>query len=235
MRYTHVIPILPDLTVFLAISSGALLAIAPVQHAFAATSGTWSPVGSLHAARDGHTATLLTSGEVVVAGGEGNAGATSATDVYSPLTLLWKGSGKLIFARASHQAVLLNSGSILVAGGCIGNCLRSETPTAEIYNPISGTWLSTGKLNVGRLEHAAVLFNNGKVLVSGGNRVTVNNTGVVPTAELYDPASGAWTLTGNMTTRRVGHSSTLLQSGRVLTAGGSTTTGELASAETFQP
>ena len=50
--------------------------------------------------------------------------------------------------------------------------------------------------------------------IGGGNTVTLRS------AELYDPATGAWTATGAMGTARRSHVATLLPGGRVLVAGG---------------
>jgi hypothetical protein len=54
-------------------------------------------------------------------------------------------------------------------------------------------------------------------------------------AELYDPATGAWTATGSLGTGRDGHTATLLPNVKVLVAGGFYTFGTLASAELYDP
>jgi len=72
------------------------------------------------------------------------------------------------------------------------------------------------------------------VLVSGGNSVTATVTTPLSSAEIYNPATGKWTITGSMSARRVGHSSTRLQSGLVLNAAGANAVNELRSAETYQ-
>jgi hypothetical protein len=75
------------------------------------------------------------------------------------------------------------------------------------------------------------LLANGKVLVVGGR----NSSGGLASAELYDPASGAWMATGSLTTARVGHTATLLSNGNVLFAGGVNDTGALANTELYGP
>ena len=52
------------------------------------------------------------------------------------------------------------------------------------------------------------------MLVAGGNGA------LQPDAELYDPDTGNWTVTGNLNTTRSNHTATLLPSGEVLVAGG---------------
>jgi hypothetical protein len=91
-------------------------------------------------------------------------------------------------------------------------------------------------MNVARIDHTATLLANGEVLVAGGNN---NTTGYLSSAEVYNPATSKWTLTGNMTVPREGHGAALLSNGQVLVAGGinATTNGctTLATAELYNP
>ena len=104
--------------------------------------GSWVPTGSVGTARGLHTATLLPSGKVLVAGGS-NSGALSSAELYDPATGSWSSTGSLGTARAGHTATLLPSGQVLVAGG-YGDGLRLSS--AELYDPATGSWSSTGSL-----------------------------------------------------------------------------------------
>src|SRR5258708_24324836 len=84
----------------------------------------------------------------------------------------------------------------------------------------SGTWTTTGSLNVSRGVETATLLQNGQVLVAGG--VNYNWTPYA-SAALYTVGTGKWTLTGSMTGPRVYHTATLLTNGQVLVAGGDAT------------
>jgi hypothetical protein len=91
----------------------------------------------------------------------------------------------------------------------------------------------TGSMNFARDEHRATLLFNGEVLVTGGFNYT---DGFLASAELYNPATGRWTLTGSMTVPRVDHGAARLQNGQVLVAGGYNAGPDyLASAELYNP
>jgi hypothetical protein len=96
----------------------------------------------------------------------------------------------------------------------------------------SGTFQRTGNMNVARSAHTATLLANGEVLVAGGDNSGFGG-GWLASAELYNPATGTWTLTGSMNVPRESHQAVRLQNGQVLVAGGSNASGTLASAELY--
>lgn len=128
----------------------------------------------------------------------------------------WSPTGSMNFARAQQSVVVLTNGKVLAAGGQEpGGLIWSS---AELYDPSTGTWSVTGSMNVPRAGTTTTLLQNGKVLIAGG--IFANFAGAATnTAELYDPASGTWTLTGSMIFPREGASATLLANGKVLIAG----------------
>ena len=130
---------------------------------------------------------------------------------------------------------MLPNGQVLVAGG-FGSSGDLYLASAELFNPATGSWTPTGNLNTARYRHTATLLPNGQVLVAGGLGGVVGNSPLA-SAELFNPATGSWTPTGNLNTPRDRHTATLLPNGRVLVAGGSNNAGGiyLASAELFNP
>jgi hypothetical protein len=102
-----------------------------------------------------------------------------------------------------------------------------------------GAWTATGSLAVARAQQTTTLLVDGRVLIAGGLSLSPEpGGGQTSSAELFDLATRSSTPTGSMTTPRVGHTATLLPSGQVLVVGGTEgnpDTGDLASAELFDP
>lgn len=132
----------------------------------------------------------------------------------------FRADGSMTTARYQHTATLLKDGTVLLAGAPGLN-------TAEKYDSGTGKFTAmTGKMNIDRDSHTATLLNTGKVLISGGTDV-YNNNAALATAELFDPATGMFTLTGSMSVSRTGQNATLLSDGKVLITGGNTLVAEL--------
>jgi hypothetical protein len=135
----------------------------------------------------------------------------------------WSAAGSTATFRLYHTATLLQNGKVLVVGGANGLEQEDLSSTAELYDPATRTWSSTGKLVKGRMSHTATLLPNGKVLVVGGGRTRPEPSPAprLP-AELYDPATGSWTVTGSPAEDHIFHTATLLPNGKVLVVGGGT-------------
>lgn len=105
------------------------------------------------------------------------------------------------------------------------------------FTVVVTSFFPTGSMISTRGRHAATLLPDGTVLVTGGYQSPQSGTGVAATAELYDATTGSFSPRGQMGTARVGHTSTLLSSGRVLIAGGATGSGSLVvgSTELYDP
>ena len=225
--------------------------------------GKWTLTGSMHVARENHTATLLANGKVLVAGGDdGNTPfdmAIASAELYDPSIGTWTLTGSMHVARFHHSAVKLADGSVLVVGGDDGKgycCAASPssasganpfspcfcphgTASTEIYNPTTGTWRTTGKMNKPRTLFTAISIPDGtyRVLVAGGIQCSAlsGSCTTYNSAEIYDPSTGKWTLTGNLHTARDSYGASQLNpgSGQVIVAGGRGSSGTLTSTETF--
>src|SRR5438067_42723 len=200
--------------------------------------GTFSATGNLATGRAGHTATLLPNGKVLITGGANFNVATGyvrSAELYDPATGLFTPTGSLLTARNRHTATLLQNGKVLIAGGK-GSDSRAFSPAvgpAELYDPASSTFSSTGSLAVLRLAHTATLLPNGNVLIAGGFNPDAY-VGVLASAELYDSAAGSFSVIGSLGFAREEHTATLLQNGKVLITAG-LSSGYLTSAELYDP
>jgi N-acetylneuraminic acid mutarotase len=243
-RYSHTATLISDGQVLVAGGQGSSNLLLASAERYDSTTETWTPTGSLITARKAHTATLLPNGKVLVAGGIGlddSSGSISNAELYSPTTGTWTNTDPLHDARGYHTATLLPNGKVLVAGGVTYQDGFLYLSKSESYDPTTGTWTRTGTLNCGRAYHTAALLPNGKVLVAGGYNDNGNSggdpDGPLASAELYDPATGRWEMTGPLTTGpRNLAAGVLLPNGKVLLAGGfNNALDALAGAELFDP
>jgi hypothetical protein len=186
---------------------------------------TWMATGSMQTSRVFHTATLLPSGKVLVAGGR-TITATNAYDVataelYDPATGQWTPTGSMNVEHAFHTATLLATGDVLVVG--------AEFATAvELYDWKTETWTTTSPYsNRPITDHTATLMPDGRVLVVGG--FNVDSAG----AALYDPSTGQWVRTGALNTNRAQHVAILLPNGLVLVTGGRANSNDIAAPELY--
>jgi len=240
-RNQHTDTLLADGTVLLAAGSTDAVFLNsaeifnPTDNSFTLTTG------SLSVARKSHTATLLQdNNSVLITGGKSATGDLTSAEIYNSSTQLFSTTGSMHDGRSLHTATLLPNGvltfppgSVLVAGGRHG---ATPLNTAEIFNPATGLFTTTGMLNVQRKRHAANLLLDGNVLVEGGASLSNGqpvNAGT-PTAEIYytsGPLAGTWAIhpPQDMSTGRTEHTATLLPPdsfhplGTVLVCGGVST------------
>ena len=177
--------------------------------------------GSLLHNRLGDLATLLTNGKVLVAGGvAGQGGFVRQCELHDPATGTWSDTGALNVPRSSNVQVLLAGGGVLVAGGYYGdpNDL-TITDSAEIYNPTTGLWKTSGSMTVRRAFFTANLLNDGKVIAAGGSNQSPEAG--LASVEEFDPSTGGWLeLPTMLAPPRYQHTTTTLQDGSLIVAGG---------------
>jgi len=193
--------------------------------------GTFTATGSMLASHLGQTATLLQNGQVLVAGGE-----TASAELFNPSTGTFTATGSMTISRTYHTATLLPDGRVLIAGGLQGwgpgyyPAFYGDVPkvaSAELYDPVSGTFTSTGSMSEVRFGHTATLLIDGTVLVTGTDN----------SAELFNPGTETFSVVGALSTG-YGAAATLRNDGTVLVAGGrypAPRTSSSAAAQLFAP
>src|SRR5215468_10610943 len=154
MRYRYRRPLRSNavLTLF-----GTFLILTASAASDAMAGGTWSPAGSRTAARFFPTATVLTDGRVLVAGGCGDDNCTvlATADLFNPATGIWSPTGSTSVGRFGYLAARLLDGRVLIAGG------GSNGTSAELYDPATGTWSPTGSMRDAHHFSSAMLLPDG--------------------------------------------------------------------------
>jgi hypothetical protein len=199
--------------------------------------GSFQPAGNMTIGRTGHTATLLKNGKLLIAGGwTGRYNVRRSAELYDPATGVFAPTGDMVIERAGNTAALLPDGRVLVAGG--EDRTENALSSAELYDPATGRFTRTGDMSEPRGEATATALRNGKILIIGGGSGHYPSQNVYRSAELYDPVTGKFTSTGQMSVGRHKHAAVLLASGKVLVVGGSDNRdwhGEYSSAEIYDP
>jgi hypothetical protein len=164
----------------LGLSGNAAIAAAEL---YEVAGGTLTATGSLAFATRDHSATLLTDGTVLIAGGYSSNTFRSSAELYSPLSTTFTSVGGLVTARAEHTANRLDDGSVLVVAGTLDGTINS-TATAERYDPVTQSFLGAGSLTVARVGHTATTLNDGTVVIVGGMSDAAQ---LLSAAEVYGP------------------------------------------------
>lgn len=144
--------------------------------------------GGLSTGRFKHTATLLSDGKVLIAGGwDGNNKALNSAEIFDPSAETFTPvTGAMRTARARLASVLLDSGNVLLVGGLYGTISSAfDLNTAEQYNPATGAFEQLDVIDsfFGQVDITAAKLNNGKVLLIGGRYVS--GTGLFATNQVY--------------------------------------------------
>jgi hypothetical protein len=199
------------------------------------STGTFSLTNPMNNGRSLHTATLLPNGtfnsppgSVLVAAGRKGPNPLNTAEIFNPVSNTFSFTGMLNVQRKRHAANLLLDGTVFVEGGASlsnGQPVNNGTPTAEIYNPSTGTWANHPPfdMSTGRTEHTATLLPDGTVMVCGG-------ISTLHPSDLYNPASQTFSTVGGLLHQRQRHVSLLLTNpawgslvGKVLAIGGAYT------------
>jgi len=185
------------------------------------STGSFAVTGDMSSARVGHTATLLATGQVLIAGGQdADFRELSTAELYDPSTGTFTATGSMSAARSAHTATLLNDGKVLLTGGFTvpppGGVVSGQLDSAELYDPSTKTFVPTGNMNTARSGHTATLLSDGAALIDGGG-----GGQTFLSAEIYDPAEGtfrpvAGTPYDSSLTGAAPGSATLLPTGNVL-------------------
>lgn len=219
-RASHTMTTLLDGSVLVVGGMSSMNADIAAAELFDPASARFSRIAAPSVRRHSHTATRLADGTVLITGGMGaRSDYLSSAEIYDPSTRTFRPAGALAAARSNHTAVLLADGRVLLAGGT--GTGWSFLASAEIYDPRTGRSMATGSMSEARESHVAVRLADGRVLLIAGHRGRRADVTISRTAEIFDPRTGRFSITGELGTRRHKHDAIALPDGRVLVLGGS--------------
>jgi hypothetical protein len=194
----------------------------------------FAPGPTLTVGRFLHTATVLTDGTVLVAGGIDTLGAVlNGAEIYVPaanqFVLL---PNRMTRVRADHTATLLPDGRVLIVGGIDGT--GSELASAEVFDPTAGAFQAVDSMGSIRTGHATVSAAAG-VFVLGGQSFLSLPPVYYDDGEQYDPVGDIFLSNplGPFLQARSQHHAFELSNGRILLVGGGS--GTNLSLEEYDP
>lgn len=247
----------------------------------------WRPVASMAEARNGHTATLLEDGTVLVVGGAREQRVHLASvERYLPAEDAWRAEAPLTVGRWLHAAVRTSEGHVAVVGdhsnaGQAGQGPGVSIADVERFDPKAGAWAALPPMSEPRQRTAVVAGADGALVVVGGQTATSStnyaetwrpglaewepfqnhlsmslsghsgarlpsgdlvviggeppNAVDTPRAQRWLSSTKQWCLAGELQASRKHHSATLLDDGRVLVVGGTSSGLPERSVELWQP
>ncbi len=178
----------------------------------------------MSAKRASFTATLLANGQVLAAGGTTEAVDPLATsERWDPTIGQWSGAATFSTGRREQAASLLPDGRVLMTGGETG---QEPLTSALVFDPATNRWRGVASMPHAHARHTQVTLQDGRVLVIGGyeTRDDLVRDAASDLIELYDPTLNAWTIGATMPYYMATGTTTLLQDGSVLVAGGGSST-----------
>ena len=185
----HTATLLRDGRVLVVGNGGETSAAGTAADVYDPATGRFSRTGSMKSGRWLHTATLLADGSVLILGGRTPKDSVRASaELYDPRSGRFRSAGSMGEGRQQHTATLLPDGRVFIAGGywSDGQNWRVLSST-EMFDPTTGKFGTVGSMGAPREGHSAMLLNDGRVLIVGGEDIG-NGGGVgVASAVLYQP------------------------------------------------
>lgn len=184
----------------------------------------WTAVPDMAEARNGHTATLLDDGTVLVVGGAREQRTHLASvERFDPKTNSWTPAKPLATPRWLHAAVHLADDSVVVVGGRSNQAQGGKGPgvslaTVERFEPKTGAWTTVAPMSEERQRAGIAVLADGETVVAVGGQTATSSTNY---AETWTPGGADWVpLENHLSMSLSGHTATKLPNGDLLVVGG---------------
>ena len=153
------------------------------------TTGRWTRTGSMKAGRWLQTATLLPDGRVLILGGRSPRDSVYAgAELYDPRAGTFGAAGQMREGRQQFTATLLPDGRVFIAGGYWSDGQKWRVlASTEMYDPSTGNFSPVGSMGASRDGHHAILLDDGRILILGGEDIGSRGGVGVASAVLYQP------------------------------------------------
>ena len=155
---------------------------------YESTDSVFTPAGVGIYGRGAHTATLLSNGTVLLAGGidrDNDAKEErplTSVESYDIATGLMSQLDDRMLPRSWHTATVLSDGSVLFVGGA--GAEARIVATSEIFDPTQGEIRLAAATGIARSSHTANTLADGTILITGG---LSNGAQFMFSAEIFTP------------------------------------------------
>lgn len=180
----------------------------------------WLTVEAMHEPRNGHSATLLADGRVLVVGGaKSQRSHLASVELFDPATSSWVVGASLQVARWQHQAVRLADGTVAVIGGRSNHGRADEgsgRAVTQVERYVNGEWQTVAPLSEPRQRTAAVLRGNEVMVIAGIGTTTATND-----VETWSPGAPSWAhLDSHLAMALSAHTASVIDADDVVVIGG---------------
>lgn len=204
--------------------------------------GRWVSCPNMSVRRAGCAASVLPDRRLLVVGGYDEKGIVkgllTSCEVFDPMHQSWSGEvSPLKHARWGHGCATLR-GAVYAVGGC---SLKAGAPpreafmetlrSCEVYEPATGRWLPSADLRMARAGSRIVTVSDSCMAAVGGCDDVFGRAEMLPTVEIFDIASGHWSLLDtHLSMPRTTAAVAATEGGRIFVVGGAPS---LSSAEIY--
>ena len=181
----------------------------------------WLPAASLNIGRYNHTATLLSSGEVLIAGGSAKTvGALRSCEIYNPANNTWFITASLNEPRSNAASILLPNDNVFISGGdSTGVNTIPMEKSCEVFDIKKSVWFYAENMMDRRTGHQIYnMEKTNQLLIIGGTKFL---KGKLDTWETYDPVNLKPIQNGIIPVKKIYNKNTMkLKDDRIILTGG---------------